>query len=200
MGPPYAILQLNAHLNPGLNITAMNVAITNKNGMVHYQSGCEGCNGGIDLLNQGKEVQGRELISVLTEKYGSQTIGKVKFIKMDAEGFDMHILRSLKLSTLYFKEFSPIIWVEWYRDFKNGDNDACSPKSKMLFASIRELGYQIYQPVLPLTLVEDCTNKNYVRDLLLLKLSHIDSILNLNWPQLMLFCMSLLFCGMGDIK
>ena len=167
MGPPYHVLRINAYLNFSLNITAMNLAITDKDKMVYYSSGCRGCNGGIGQ-NVGVKVQGRELVSFLGEKYGIDSIKKVKFIKIDTEGHDVNILKSLKMTTTFY-DFDPIIWVEWFLQYKYGAKTKCTKESKDLFDSIQSIGYQIYKPKLPLTAVKDCSNQNYVRDLLLIK-------------------------------
>ena len=58
MGPsPFKVLTINARLNLSLNITPVNIAITNADKTVHYITGCKGCNGAI-VSNSDVKVQG----------------------------------------------------------------------------------------------------------------------------------------------
>ena len=59
-----------------------------------------------------------------------------------------------------------------FYDYKNNileDENFCTPESQNLFNISYGLGYQIFQPRLPLQRVKGCANKHYEFDLLLLK-------------------------------
>ena len=49
------------------------------------------------------------------------------------------------------------------------DLDLCSPESAKLFQTIIDLGYEIFEPSLPLRKVPGCQNANFQQDLLLVE-------------------------------
>ena len=59
--------------------------------------------------------------------------------------------------------------MEWFVQFSSGSPTSCSKSSKRLFQAAVERGYTVYQPRLPLVKVESCQNRNYEKDLLLIR-------------------------------
>ena len=102
------------------------------------------------------KVQGRQLISFLKQTYKLNSLSKIKFIKIDTEGHEVTILKSL-IQTTKNSDFNAIFWIEWHVKYKYGDKTKCTNESKILFDTISELGYDPYKPPInkrPLTLLK----------------------------------------------
>ena len=83
---------------------------------------------------------------------------------MDTEGHDHVILGDMD------PRLRPkVIWTEWFAGYNSGTLEHCTRRSKKLFKTIDLLGYQIYEPRLPLRKIKGCKNKYYQPDLLLIK-------------------------------
>ena len=114
---------------------------------------------------------------------------------MMCQGHDVVILEDLIGSVWR----PPVMWVEWYRDYMfvrpedrflevrkwcrimllilrnrnwlfhfQGD-DYCTPESAKLFQTVIDLGYEIFEPELPLRKFRGCKNKYFEDDLLLIE-------------------------------
>ena len=166
MGPPVELLKINAKLNPHFKIDVHNIAITNHSGGVVYESDCQGCNGKISTKVNGTKVKSARLYPFLAEKYSAEFLENICLIKTDTEGHDQVILADLD------PRLRPgVIWVEWFAGYHSGSPSHCTTSSAKLFKTAKELGYQIYQPRLPLRNIGGCENRFYENDLLLIKTS-----------------------------
>lgn len=119
---PYAFptLERNAELNPGkTHIIPLNFAAMREDGTFEFQYGEEGyCNGG---YHEGMSkwlhgsaftvrVEGRNLAHWL-ERTHAALLPRLRFIKVDAEGFDLAILETLDG---LIRRFSPYLQVEMF--------------------------------------------------------------------------------------
>lgn len=188
MGPTYQLLEQNIRLNPDFDIDIHKLAISDKESLVHYESACKGCNGGITENPEeyfgDYTAQAVRLMPFLLQEYSQEFVDNVCFIKMDTEGHDVNILEDM----LTHSWRPPLLWVEWFTFYRmisynrlegwglSGEPDICSQESFRLFKAAENLGYEIFEPKLPLEHKKSCQNKNYNHDLLLI---HKD-ILNLN--------------------
>jgi len=178
MGPPLAMLKHNVKLNPQFKIDIHHAAISDKYGLVSYESGCNGCNGGISEGSNSSSqysVRSVKLVPFLIQNYPQHFLDNIKMVKIDTEGHDVVILEDLK----HFNFRPPIIWTEWFQLYKfvnisnigNGileEDNFCTPNSARLFNSIIDLGFDIFHPSLPLKRMIGCANKYYEKDLLLI--------------------------------
>ena len=105
-------------------------------------------NGGLEEYCFNKHECSPEIINTLNisiflqEKFSLEQISKIKFIKIDTEGADAEILRSLKPILSIVK---PVIMVEWFFNEKF---------NKELFDSIEYINYNATSP-------EDFSNRNF---------------------------------------
>lgn len=117
----YKMLSKNASLNPELTrIDALNFAATQDDGQFtfHYTDGMY-CNGGFKTQQKWPLfrrrhpllVEGRNLNYILKTRY-PEWLSKLTYLKVDAEGYDLKILRTL-LPTL--SERRPVIRCEVFR-------------------------------------------------------------------------------------
>ena len=164
MGPPVQLLKINAKLNPHLKIDIYNIAITNHSEGVVYETSCQGCNGKISTNINGTKVPSARLYPFLAERYSCEFLENICLIKTDTEGHDHVILADLD------PRLRPgVIWVEWFAGYHSGPSSHCTSSSARLFKTAEELGYQIYQPRLPLSKMRGCENRFYEKYLLLIK-------------------------------
>lgn len=101
----YETLLTNSQLNPNLvNIVPFNFAASDEDGPLFFQYSDSGfCNGGhFEYTPAHKhahffelEVQGKNVVRFLQEKYPEQ-LQKLKYIKIDAEGSDFFIAKTLE--------------------------------------------------------------------------------------------------------
>ena len=128
--------------------------------------------GGITTNNSNYQVTSVRLYPFLSSIYSKHFVDNICMVKIDAEGHDSVILSDLD------PRFRPkVLWVEWHRsyqffDYNNAifeDDGYCTEESRTLFNISYSLGYEIFQPRLPLRKVEGCETEFYEKDLLLLK-------------------------------
>lgn len=117
----FKILQRNAQLNLELtNIVPLNFAATQTNGKFEFQySDASFCNGGFLTEIKTKQhdhhytlqVQGKNLQQFLFTKYKKE-LKKLQLIKIDAEGYDKEILKTIPT---ILKKYKPNLLVECYK-------------------------------------------------------------------------------------
>ncbi len=139
----YKILEANAALNKDkTNIQPIPFAISTKEESYYFVSSeASFGNGGISTTKESKhgkfvypnKIKGVNLKKFLEENY-TEWLPKISFIKIDTEGFDKEILKSISdlIST-----FKPVIIAE---SFGNSTND----EKMELYQIIENLGYDIY--------------------------------------------------------
>ena len=72
-------------------------------------------------------------------------MAQISFIKMDAEGFDYLVLRSIKSLLDLRQELAddlPLLFVEWFKQFQSAGCGAGGTKD--LFDAIAYVGYEAY--------------------------------------------------------
>ena len=81
----------------------------------------------------------------MKSKYSSEELQKIKLIKIDTEGNDKTVLRTLKgfLDSLPAK---PLIECEWFDYFNKGGPEDTDPNSKELFDAIVYIAYEPFHP------------------------------------------------------
>lgn len=117
----FQILAENAKLNlDKTNIVALPFAATTDDGPIEFEYSDPGfCNGGRhEGINRWRHahpftltVQGRNLENHLRTKH-RELIGRLRFVKTDAEGYDVHVLRSIRG---LLEETRPYIKAEVYK-------------------------------------------------------------------------------------
>ncbi len=114
------------------------------------------------------------LVPYLEDNYDRKFLDNICMMKIDTEGHDVVILEDLK----HFKLRPPIIWTEWFHWYQYFDEEEeqilenehfCTQESAKLFQTILDLGYEIFEPSLPLKLMAGCQNEHYKSDLLLIE-------------------------------
>lgn len=139
----FKILQKNASLNPGRqNIIPLQYAITVKEEEFYYVSSeASFGNGGISLTKKSihgkfvypEKIKGVNLLQLLEERY-SDKLEKLSFIKIDAEGYDKEIIKSI--SDL-IEKYKPTIVAESF--------EFSSAEDKMeLYDVISKHGYEVF--------------------------------------------------------
>ncbi|MCH2160458.1 MAG: FkbM family methyltransferase [Phycisphaerales bacterium] len=117
----FKVLEENARLNPGHGtIVPLPYAATPQDGPIEFEYSDSGfCNGGrhegISRWTHGHayplEVEGRHLPSLLKSKYGD-LVHRIRFIKIDAEGYDHAVVRSVEPLV---RRSRPVIRAEVFR-------------------------------------------------------------------------------------
>lgn len=120
----YKVLEENTKLNTGkTNIIPLNFAATPEETEMEFEYSDPGfCNGGfhenISKWSHGHafklKVKGKNVYNFLQEEY-PDLIKKIRFIKIDAEGFDLSVLRSIEELIVLVK---PFIRVEVFNSSK----------------------------------------------------------------------------------
>jgi hypothetical protein len=157
----YQVLEQNAKNNPKYNITPYNYAATSetKPYTFYYTDPNiwgNGTNGGnfnsIDLGEYIKqthsvpvEVSGVNIYGFLLENYKSE-LDKIKFIKVDTEGYDKEVLKTL---TALIKQNKPVLMVEAFKGLTQEE-------IKDYYNVLKSLEYEIYD-ISPLDNKTDCT-------------------------------------------
>ncbi len=78
----------------------------------------------------------------LEEHYGVELLKKISVIKVDAEGFDAKIVKTLKPLAKHSKF---VLLVEWFDYYYEADKpDSIHPGSQELFDAIKDLGMVPY--------------------------------------------------------
>src|SRR6267154_4124000 len=138
----FPVLNKNANLNAAkTNIIPLMFAATPEDAEMEFQYSDAGyCNGGrFEGMSKWKhghafrlKVQGRNLDSLIQEKY-PDLVPRIRYIKMDTEGYESAVLQSLgKL----IRQCKPYLKVEVYRKLEDAQRRA-------LYRSIVTLGYVI---------------------------------------------------------
>ena len=143
---PYTnkILKINSTLNKGkLNIQPVNCAISTEEEEEYYFISSEASfsNGGISLTEKskhGKHVYGNKIkgynLKIFLEKSYKDYLKRLTFIKIDTEGYDKEIIKSI---TDLILEYKPVIVAESF-------GKATDSEKKELFDVIERNGYDIY--------------------------------------------------------
>ena len=166
----YEILKFNQYLNRNsLNIEIVDLAIMEQEGTYEFTySDSQCCNGGYYDLEEWKAinpnvnvipVKGVNLAEFLQARFGQEydsILKRLSFIKIDCEGYDKEVIKTLKPIIDVAK---PALFVEWFINFNQEQSDD-------LFQSIHALGYSCYHPI-TLELHEGDVNKK-IPDLLCL--------------------------------
>ena len=223
MGPPIDMLRYNVRLNPQYDIHVYHLAVSDTFQTVHYESvpipGCNGCNGGIANNNSrssntntntnntktytntgnGYSVPSVRLVPFLKDRYSQDFIDNICLVKIDTEGHDEVILADLPPS---FRP--PMLWVEWYGWMKLTvtrderlileHDHFCTESSANYFHTISELGYEIFEPTLPLRRIKGCANRFYKDDLLLIEKKFLVNFIR-SYPKIRNFIENVEFLG-----
>lgn len=139
----FKILEKNASLNKGLtNIVPLCFAATDKDGEFEFNySDASFCNGGflsqIEQQNHHHiyklKVTGKNLVNYLHQNH-AQDLGKLALVKVDAEGYDKEIIKSI---SPILSEFKPKLMVECYKKLTTTERNE-------LFDVMDNLGYNVY--------------------------------------------------------
>lgn len=168
------ILEANQCLNKEqMNIKVYNLAIMQEQGVYEFADhGNMWCNGGYtestDHLNNDKiqkiQVKGVNLCQFLKDEFKEEydeVVKKIGFIKIDCEGYDKEIIKSIKP---LIAESKPVLYVEWFDWF--GANE-----TEDLFSAIENIGYCCYDP----KSLEKADRGNKIPDLLCLPIQNIST-------------------------
>ncbi|QCK16553.1 FkbM family methyltransferase [Mangrovivirga cuniculi] len=139
----YKILEANSELNKDkTNIVPMLNAISSDEGEYYYSSSeASFANGGISPTKENshgkfvypEKIKGIDLTKYLKEKH-SELLDKLTFIKIDTEGYDKEIIKSI---APLIKEYKPYLVAE---SFGKSSDEA----KKELFEVIKKLDYDIF--------------------------------------------------------
>lgn len=138
----YRVLEQNSKLNKGLtNIVPLNFAATDHDGTFTFQySDASFCNGGffdsIQKQDHGHrynlDVQGRNLEAYLEANFAAQ-LPYLGFIKVDAEGYDKEIIKSIGG---VISKYKPVIVSEC--------NVNLTPEERFdLYETVKNFGYKV---------------------------------------------------------
>ncbi|QRR03328.1 FkbM family methyltransferase [Dyadobacter sandarakinus] len=139
----FKILQINASLNPDkTNIVPLPYAITKEEGEFSYSSSeASFGNGGISnevVEDQGafqlpEKIKGINLEQYLKANYTS-ALSRLAFIKVDVEGADMEVIRSI---SELIRKYKPVLVAECF--------PKATPEERAeLYHMVTELGYKLY--------------------------------------------------------
>ncbi len=140
----FKVLEKNASLNKSkTNIIPLPFAATDRDGEFEFNySDASFCNGGnFQSLQTTKnrhkhilKVQGRSLTNYLREHYADM-LGTLSLVKVDAEGYDKEVLKSIKPILLETKPFIISECNKYLNDEERSD----------LFHVIADMGYSLYK-------------------------------------------------------
>jgi FkbM family methyltransferase len=137
----YEVLEKNSQLNP--NIHPFNYAVSDEEGPLTFHYSDNGfCNGGFaERTNYGVGVTGHvvpiDVMAINFEKFIQENeieVGNISLIKIDAEGHDKDILKTL---TNIITSHKPILITEIY-------NGLSHKEMQDLLDTIHSLGYKAY--------------------------------------------------------
>jgi FkbM family methyltransferase len=158
----YKILKINSELNPGLiNIQPYNYAITDEPGEFFYNSSEASFNNG-GISKQKESVHGKYALShkitgikleSFLEKHYSEKLNKLRLIKVDTEGSDKEIIKSIKD---LLKKYKPALIAECFGKLTMDERFE-------YFDMLTSLGYSLFHfsdftddaVITPLTIKED---------------------------------------------
>lgn len=125
----YPLLRTNAALNSHLHVDAFNLAVADIDTTIKFEYGFPfECNGGVSGSTYGRtntrtvDRRAVNLQHFLNSTYGEKFINEIAYIKIDCEGFDSVILKSL-VGMIGGMEKKPAIQVEYFQKFMLEDND-----------------------------------------------------------------------------
>ena len=167
----FPVLEKNSRLNTDItNIIPIMAAATTEDGELEFEYSDSGfCNGGLHKgISKWKhghafklKVKGINLSKKLQTEYKDK-LKQLKYIKTDAEGYDLYIIKALKD---IINEYKPYIKCEVYK--------LTSPEyRKELYNILKEQGYKIYK-------IQDDYNLKGTE----LSLDNI-----MDWPHYDIFC------------
>lgn len=140
----FKVLALNASLNPArTHIVPLMFAAMPSDGEFEFDYSDEGyCNGGfhqsVSAWKHGHfsklRVQGHNLLAYL-HAHAPETLPKIKFVKIDTEGFDRAVARTL---TDLLKTSRPYLKTEIYKHMPAVEREG-------YFDDLRQLGYQLFK-------------------------------------------------------
>ncbi len=139
----YSVLEKNANLNRDkTNIVPVQAAAAGTNGFLEFHYSDPGfCNGGcFDGISRWKHghpyclnVPARRVTDWITQRY-PERLSRISFIKIDAEGFDLEVLRSIEAIV---KQQKPFLHVEVYQHLP-------IERRQELWRYLNDLGYDSY--------------------------------------------------------
>lgn len=139
----YKVLEENAKLNPDTtNIIPLCFAATAEDGAFTFNySDASFCNGGFleQIENQKHghnytlEVQGKNIQNYLNEKHSAQ-LDKLDLFKVDAEGYDKEILKTVPE---ILSKYKPALMIECYKQLNKAERDE-------LFDIVSGHGYKLF--------------------------------------------------------
>lgn len=130
----FEVLKQNAAIHP--NIVPFNFAITERAGVFHFLfHGAEQFNGQfVQKPTSGSvNVQGVNLESFITQNFRGK-LQDIKFIKIDCEGYDLNIIKSIATFLLTYR---PILSCEVFPDLTR-------EQKVDYFLTLQKLGYKMY--------------------------------------------------------
>ena len=140
----YRVLEKNSRLNlTKTNIVPVEAAAARNNGYLEFQYSDPGfCNGGcFDGISRWKHghpyrltVPARRITDWMTQRY-PERLSRVRFIKIDAEGYDFEVLKSIE-AILYQQH--PFLHVEMYRYLPEA-------RRVELWQFLHQLGYDLHR-------------------------------------------------------
>lgn len=139
----FKILQINASLNPDkTNIVPLPYAITDTDGEFYYQSSeASFANGGISAeptkyhgdFQLSEKIRGVNLDSYLHTYYGDR-MSQLSFIKIDTEGYDKEIIRSIQS---ILKRYKPAVISECFAKLTEAERTD-------LYTLLAQNGYSLF--------------------------------------------------------
>lgn len=139
----FKILEINAGLNKDkTNIIPLPFAITEEDGEFYYGSSeASFSNGGISTEKDNRhgsftlqqKIQGINLENYLQKHYASW-VNKLSFIKIDTEGYDKEIIKSI---SPLLEKYKPVVAAECFGELTKEER-------KELFDSLADKGYELY--------------------------------------------------------
>ena len=124
--------------------------------------------GAVDPNENRVSVKTIDLAAFMRQRH-KNLIEQISFIKIDTEGYDRHILRTLPPLLDSIGKRPPML-IEWFRVFSNqvkGAEGNCTAGSVDLFAAIEQIRYTPHALGTGVR-VNGCTNDAWIPDLLLL--------------------------------